>query len=135
MGYVHGSEIRLQARVPIINISHINGLECDVSVGIKENDTTDVIKALLLCIYNHMYSNITNNHTPNTNTNNSNTNTNNTSNVPTTPNPTPTNPIQLDDPHIDEYLYHVNCTLFYPLVCFLKVFMYQLVSRCIYECI
>ena len=55
MAYVHTFEFISKARVPIINFTHVNGVECDVSVGISANDTTDVIKAMVLSVYNYAH--------------------------------------------------------------------------------
>lgn len=55
MEYVQWYEFISKARVPIINCMHVNGVECDVSVGISANDTTDVIKAMVLTVYNYAH--------------------------------------------------------------------------------
>jgi len=41
--FVHRSEFRPKARVPIINFTTVNAIECDVSVGINKSNTNDVV--------------------------------------------------------------------------------------------
>jgi hypothetical protein len=55
LSYVHSLEFISKARVPIISVSHVNGVEVDISVGVSANDTTDIIKAMVLTVYNHVY--------------------------------------------------------------------------------
>ena len=39
-------ELRGRAKVPIINLTHRSGVECDISFGLAANDTTAVVQAL-----------------------------------------------------------------------------------------
>ena len=46
MGWVEEIELRKFARVPIICLVHKNGLQCDVSVGVKTGDTSRQVAAM-----------------------------------------------------------------------------------------
>eukprot|EP01037_Dinobryon_pediforme_P033116 gene33116-38407_t len=46
MDWVRSLEFRSKAKVPIINFTHKNGLQCDLSVGISAQDTSEVVRKI-----------------------------------------------------------------------------------------
>eukprot|EP01038_Epipyxis_sp_PR26KG_P008473 gene8473-11455_t len=50
MDWVQTIELRSKAKVPIINLVHRNGIECDISIGIPAKDTSVILQSLItLC--------------------------------------------------------------------------------------
>ena len=46
MDWLRQVELRARARVPIINLFHLNSVECDVSIGLAARDTSELVKDL-----------------------------------------------------------------------------------------
>jgi hypothetical protein len=46
MDWLKKVELRSRARVPIINLTHQNQLECDISFGLAAKDTSELVRAL-----------------------------------------------------------------------------------------
>ena len=46
MDWLKKVELRSRARVPIINLTHHNQLECDISFGLAAKDTSELVRAL-----------------------------------------------------------------------------------------
>lgn len=46
MNWLSRLELRSRARVPIINLQHKNGIECDISVGVSAQDTSHIVEEL-----------------------------------------------------------------------------------------
>ena len=55
MDYIDVMEIRSKAKVPIINMMHKNGVECDISIGIEANNTTNLIRTMVLTVHNYIF--------------------------------------------------------------------------------